>query len=33
MNCWPYGKPGVGKASIARWVLRKLRNEVGIEDV
>lgn len=33
MNCWLYGKPGVGKTATARWTLRKLDKEAGIQGV
>jgi Cdc6-like AAA superfamily ATPase len=33
MNCWLYGRPGVGKTSTSRWVLRKFRSETGIQGV
>ena len=33
VNCWLHGKPGVGKTSAARWMLRKLEAEAGIRGV
>lgn len=33
VNCWFYGRPGVGKTATARWMLRKLDTEAGITGV
>ena len=33
VNCWFYGRPGVGKTATARWTLRKLDTEAGITGV
>jgi len=33
IHCWLHGKPGVGKTATARWTLRKLENEAGIQGV
>jgi len=30
MNCWLYGKPGVGKTSTSRCIMRKLDNEASL---
>lgn len=31
MHCWLYGSPGTGKTATARWLLRKLQKENGVQ--